>query len=348
MRHAIRLVALLAVLSCGESLAPLSRAGFSVITTGGAHTCGLVADGRAFCWGSNALGQLGSNGPSASLPIPANPGPIALRDLAAGTSFSCGLLRSGEALCWGQGEVPARITDPAQRYSSLSLGEFACGITAGGQIRCWTAPGGAAATVEGGPYFGLDVGFASACALAVADSTGFCWLSGLTEVTPAPGGLQFSQIAVGQNHVCGLLLDATIRCWGGNTLGQLGNNSTSASPVPVSVQRIVPPETPYTAVIAGQAHSCAVDDSGKAWCWGSDGNAQLGYGGGQGTYLPVAIGVDAPGGGATWVRLFAGGNHNCGFASDGLAYCWGANGDGQLGIGTYVDRGAPSPIVLGQ
>ena len=88
----------------GSSALPVSIAGtiaFAAITLGGRHTCGLDADGLAYCWGHNRFGQLG-NGSTLSVaePVPVVGG-LNFWSLDAGAVHTCGLTASGTAYCWG-------------------------------------------------------------------------------------------------------------------------------------------------------------------------------------------------------------------------------------------------------
>jgi hypothetical protein len=90
----------------------------------------------------------------------------------------------------------------------------------------------------------------------------------------------------------------------------------------------------YTTVSAGRVHTCAVDDSGGAWCWGSNENGRLG----DNTTVDHQSPTTVTGLAAGVAKVFAGGHHTCVLREDGTAWCWGRNGDGQLGDGTTQDQ----------
>ena len=105
--------------------------------------------------------------------------------------------------------------------------------------------------------------------------------AGLAESAPGETGGRAlgSRIAAGVtgNHVCAVKEDGTVRCWGSNSSGQLGNGTGgsgqfSASPVTVSDL------TDAVAVAAGAAHSCALRATGSVVCWGSNDRGRLGDG----------------------------------------------------------------------
>jgi alpha-tubulin suppressor-like RCC1 family protein len=138
---------------------------FASITAGWNHTCALDAAGRAYCWGDNRNGELGSSRPgdcdgwNLAGPAPscqARPVPVetslAFRSLTAGKSFTCGVTADREAYCWGLGNegqlgtgsrASTKSGGPALvagglRFETLSAGtNHACGLTVEGLAFCW-------------------------------------------------------------------------------------------------------------------------------------------------------------------------------------------------------------------
>ena len=98
----------------------------------------------------------------------------------------------------------------------------------------------------------------------------------------------------------------------------------------------------FTQVVAGSSHTCALTSTGSAYCWGANGEGQLGDGTRLVRFTPVA--VDQP---AAFVSLTAGTAHTCGLTAGGVAYCWGSNVDGQLGDGTTATRLVPNEVAGG-
>lgn len=92
-----------------------------------------------------------------------------------------------------------------------------------------------------------------------------------------------------------------------------------------------------TLVSAAQyVFNCALVSGGAAYCWGYNGNGQLGNGSTTGTNAPVAVS-----GGLTFASLSSGGLHSCGVTSAGLAHCWGNGAYGQLGNGSLAENHTP-------
>ncbi|NBT26149.1 MAG: RCC1 repeat-containing protein [Actinobacteria bacterium] len=108
---------------------------------------------------------------------------------------------------------------------------------------------------------------------------------------------------------------------------------------------------PFTSLVAGGSHSCGLTVAGKAYCWGDNSAGQLGDGTtGTPRTTPAAVGV-----GMVFASLAAGAAHTCGLTSEGVAYCWGGNDSGQLGIGTSgtglqdrsADKNVPTAVSGG-
>ncbi len=167
----------------------------------------------------------------------------------------------------------------------------------------------------------------------------------------APGNpAEFRSITAGDNHTCAILDDGTVKCWGGNSRGQLGlgdtaNRGDGAGEMGDNLPAVnLGTGRTATAITAGDTHTCALLDNGTVKCWGDNGYGQLGHGdtanrgddaGEMGDNLPaVNLGT-----GRTATAITAGSSHTCALLDNGTVKCWGDNGDGQLGLGDTADRG---------
>ena len=148
-------------------------------------------------------------------------------------------------------------------------------------------------------------------------------------VTVAP---QFSQIATGELHACGLTPRRDLYCWGTSFYGEAGppppeecvfDPYIQCSAVPVLVPGIHPVE-----IVAGSSHTCALDADGAAYCWGANFYGQTGTGSTADVPLPTAVV-----GGHRFTHLVAGRMHTCGITTSRDAYCWGWDWTGALGAG---------------
>lgn len=94
-----------------------------------------------------------------------------------------------------------------------------------------------------------------------------------------------TQVAVGVYHACALLNDRSVRCWGGNAFGQLGDGTTTDRDAPVRVEGL----PPAAQIVAGARHTCARSVEGRVLCWGANGDGQLGDGTTDARSRPVAV-----------------------------------------------------------
>src|SRR5262245_19655600 len=102
-------------------------------------------------------------------------------------------------------------------------------------------------------------------------------------VPPACSGA----ISAGGGHSCAVRKDGKVWCWGRNDEGQLGNGTADDSDLPVPVDDVSLVKA--TQVGAGGGFSCALDDTGQAWCWGLNSSGQLGDGAPSGSRTPVMV-----------------------------------------------------------
>ena len=141
----------------------------------------------------------------------------------------------------------------------------------------------------------------------------------------------------GQNHALARKSDGTVWTWGANGNGQLGNNSTTNSALPVQVSGL----SGVVAVTAGESSSFALKSDGTVWAWGNNGNGQLGDNSTTQRLVPVQVtglsGVSA---------IAAGRYHVAALKTDGTVWAWGYNCDGQLGNGTTSSCGSANPVPV--
>lgn len=144
------------------------------------------------------------------------------------------------------------------------------------------------------------------------------------------------QLVAGLGHTCARLGNGTVRCWGSNEGGQLGDGTNKSRSLPVRVRSLVN----VVEVAAGAYHDCVRLVDGGVRCWGLNTVGQLGDGTNDSRNTPVKVTLDAD---AT--ALAAGYTHSCAVVTDGSVFCWGANDRGQLGDGTTERRTKPVKVV---
>ena len=161
-------------------------------------------------------------------------------------------------------------------------------------------------------------------------------------------GKTIVQVAAGATHSLALATDGTIYAWGKNEYGQLGNDSTTNSPVPVAVKTAGTPMDGKTIIQihAGYEHSLALASDGTVYAWGRNNSDQLGKNDATDAHIPAAVQtLGTPMAGKVIVQLAAGNSQSMALASDGTVYTWGWNQYGQLGNGTTTNSRIPVAVV---
>jgi hypothetical protein len=169
-------------------------------------------------------------------------------------------------------------------------------------------------------------------------------LSGADRPVPtevAGGATNWATVTAGGWFTCARKRSGRLFCWGTGGAGQRGDGTTTvSSPIPVEV---VGGATDWAAVTTGFRHTCARRTNGRLYCWGHDGNGQLGNGG---TATNVSVPVEVAGGATNWATLTAGDGHTCARRTSGRLFCWGRDGQSQLGDGgTDSPRSTPTEVA---
>jgi alpha-tubulin suppressor-like RCC1 family protein len=188
-----------------------------------------------------------------------------------------------------------------------------CALTTSGGVKCWGQ--GNSGQVGNGTY---------------ADSPTPVDVTGLTSGV--------AQITLGDYHTCALTTNGGVKCWGRNLDGQLGNGTQISSALPVDVIGLT---SGVAQISAGESYTCAVMTSGGAKCWGGNYSGELG----NGTYVNSAAPVDVTGLTSGVAQISTGEGDTCVVTTSGGAKCWGYNGTGQLGNGTYGDSATPGDVT---
>ena len=145
----------------------------------------------------------------------------------------------------------------------------------------------------------------------------------------------FSQFTSNGGYTCALTTTGQAYCWGANNQGQLGNNSTTVSRIPVAVQ--MPAGVSFQSIAAGYYHTCALTTTGQAYCWGYGGSGQLGNNSTTVSRIPVAVQMPA---GVSFQSIAAGSIHTCALTTQNKAYCWG------LELGGDSITGSLTPLAV--
>ncbi|MFM8529029.1 MAG: fibronectin type III domain-containing protein, partial [Ilumatobacteraceae bacterium] len=273
------------------------------------------------------------------------------------TRFACAVTENGGVKCWGdnffghlgQGDTVSRGDDPnemgnnlksidlgvGRRAKYLSVGGTqTCALLDNDRVKCW---GQNSAGQLG--YGNIDLRGDQTSDMG--DNLPFVDLG---------SGRTVTALSSGTSHICTILDNGRVKCWGFNSGGALGYGDTVARG---DGSNEMGDNLPYVdlgtgrtavAVSAGFLHSCAILDNGRGTCWGSNTNGELGYGDtvarGDGS---TEMGDNLPyvdlGTGRTAVAVTAGELDTCAILDNGAVKCWGSNSSGQLGLGDTNDRG---------
>lgn len=294
------------------------------LALGSTHSCVVRADGKVYCWGSNASGQL-VNGAAIQPEARVIAGVSDVVSIVAGATHTCALDKNRHVLCWGKndnGQLGGKpgangIVDvPLDEKAALQIAagiRHTCALVGSGTVRCW-----------GDNAFG-QLG------------------NGTKEDAPksvVPLSLEsgVASVFAGGFFSCALKSNESMTCWGDNTYGQLGDRTTKTMrPTPVNVRDL---EGPIRDVALGQSTTCAVTLAGGLVCWGRNrivGENATPFGlvvpfaGSPADVASPALRGDA---GATPPLLggiAVGTTHACARSLADNPLCWGSNAKGQLG-----------------
>ncbi|MFO0615672.1 MAG: hypothetical protein U0414_23965 [Polyangiaceae bacterium] len=322
----------------------------SVVLADGQLGCALDAGRTKLrCWGPSWPLEMDGEEGITELALPKKPLTLALDDHGLCAAWEDGTVscRGGVGESLAGREHPGWVDVPAfSGTRSLAMGDGAvCAVGSDGGVQCFGDRHklGRPSLDGAGP---TDVvGVADARALVVGDSTGCvmdddhairCWGA---DVTGSPAQGLFSPLtgradafAFGRLETCAL--DAgKVRCAEAPKLEQPIDTKGSAVELAGSVR----------SLSVGWGHTCASTEDGAAWCWGANGTAQI-----DGVPDPSGKAVETPrrvGGVAAATTIAAGGCSTCAIVTGGEVVCWGCNGKGELGNGSYLEFGEPSPVI---
>ncbi len=302
--------------------------GVAQISVGYLHACALLTSGGVKCWGYNVHGELGNGTFSNIFPhgISTPQDVIGLTSgvaqINAGTYGTCAVTTSGGAKCWGSNysgtvgdgtftnrATPVDVSGLTSGVVQVSRGyEQSCAVTTSGGAKCW-----------GYNYFGgLGNGTFTTSATPVD-------VSGLTSGV--------AQISASGYGACAVTTSGGAKCWGYNAHGQIGNGTFTSYPYGIGTPVDVIGLTSGVARISsGFYHTCALTAAGGAKCWGYNGLGGLG----NGTFTDSSTPVNVSGLTSGIAQVSSGFYHTCALTTGGGARCWGYNGHGQLGNGTFT------------
>ncbi len=310
------------------------------VSVGAKHSCALTETNGVVCWGANSFGQLATGSttsvsPGALMTIPGVQTGIV--QVSAGKYTTCVVSQSGGLTCWGDNiygilaSTPTRtfVTTPVVPHSltsgvaAISLGEFEiCAVSTTGSLRCWGA----------NEYGQTGDGYQIRSISPVNVHNAFADSNPLTGVQ-ALGSSQWTN--------CAVTSSGSVKCWGYNNSGELGDGTQIGSSQPISHASL----TNGVSRVEGRYFSmCALLTNGEVNCWGQNSNSQLGLGDNASTLTTRPMLTATPSTAVTGVTDLAVGQfHSC-VVAGGSAMCAGRNNLGALGDGTTTLSSVLVPV----
>lgn len=303
------------------------------ISSGADHTCTVLNDRTVKCWGANSLGQLGDGSGISSTIVTTADSIDNATSVSNGYAHSCALLDGGSIKCWGSdrfnqlGDDASAVDQSTpvavaglDNMTSVSaggsaLGSHTCAIHDNNSVSCWGD--------NGQGQIGDNT-------TTTATSPTLVSGSGTTD--------NYTMLALGGLHTCGLLDNGSVKCWGDAFSGQLGDNGTTDNKTPTLVVGLT---NAITDIAAGEGHTCALDNTSEVYCWGANSEGQLGDNSTTNSSVPKnVVNLD------NVSSITAGRYHTCAVLDDdnATAMCWGDNSNGQLGDSTKSDSKVPVQV----
>jgi alpha-tubulin suppressor-like RCC1 family protein len=349
---------------------------YKSVSAGQYHACSIRSDNTLWCWGLNTSGQAGTGTGDAIFLKPAAAGSATdWERVSAGATFTCALNAAKKILCFGantsgqlgDGTVatktsPTPVADVMVLWKDVDAGvSHTCAISEGGDLFCWGANArgqiGDGSTdnkslptpvTKAGPWASVSAGSEFSCAVH-ADGTLWCWglnssrqLGDATTMNTAVPvqektlAADWASVTAGSGFTCGVKVDGTRWCWGGNSLGQGGDGTT----ISINQPKKADADTDWAKIEAGDLAACGIKKSGALLCWGDGSVGQTGQPGDETLKLsPAAASAEMD-----WIAVAGGLRFACGVQASGRLSCWGSASRGALGGGFAPDRTEPSQV----
>lgn len=322
-----------------DSTQPPEQQGQSVIYADEMSTC-LLQDKKLICSGENAhYEKLTGDIANVNTPLPISSITEDILSYEAGTNFTCVLLSSRKVKCWGTNDLgqlgdgtnissttPVEVLN-LENVSKITLGwKHACALLLDGGVKCW----GDNNSGELGRGFTNPSG-----GMATPD-----YVSGLNS-----GVSDISSGSAKSEHTCALIADS-MKCWGMNSWGQLGDGTQISRRIPTDVLGLGT-GSGVIKLVPSRYSSCAVLSGNRMKCWGENTYGQLGNSNlGVDSLTPVDVILSGLASNESVIDAGQGEDQVCLLTDKGSVYCWGRDNYGQLGDGTIGGNIAQPTISL--
>ncbi|HNX69610.1 MAG TPA: FecR domain-containing protein, partial [Candidatus Omnitrophota bacterium] len=309
----------------------------STLATNGNHSLALLADGTVKSWGTNGVGSLGDGTTTDRwTPVPVL-GLEGVTAIATGGGHSIALSVTGTVYGWGQNQcgqlgnnstsfavvAPVHVLTAIESLTSLTN---ISKIVSGGFHSLALKSDGSCVYAWGendSGQLGDTTNSAARTPVRVWNEEGTDYLSGVLD------------IQAGSEYSLALLSDGTVKSWGANRYGQLGNGTLTSSPIPTTVSGL----SDVRAIVAGEYHALALLSGGTVKSWGWNSAGQLGDGTTTDRLVPVTVcGLSEV------TAIAASYDHSLALLSDHTVKSWGDNTQGELGDGTTTMRLTPVAV----
>jgi len=293
-------------------------------TAGNIFSVVVKSDGSMWSFGSNSFGQLGDNTlTNRSSPVQTMAYGTTWKQIGAGYNHAAGVKSDGTLWIWGN-NTNGRLGDNSIVHRSSPV-QTVGAATNWIQVFCGDSHTGASKN----------------------DASLWCWGNNSngqlgddsithrsSPVQTIAVGTNWKYLSCGKNHTAGLKIDGTLWLWGNNSYGQLGDNSITHRSSPVQTTAY---GSNWSRVSCGSNMTVAVKSNGTLWCWGKNGNYELGDNTANNRSSPVQTAVY----GTNWVSCMGGYNHTMAINSNNYLYAWGKNTFGQIGDNSIATRAYP-------
>jgi len=199
---------------------------------------------------------------------------ISFVDVGISHKQVCGLASSGSVYCWKIDNNSIRASGPGKPFVQISVGfRYVCGLTGQHELNCWRLK---APKTESNIRPSREL---------------------LTTIQKGLPTHKYKDVSAGLFHLCALIKNGQIDCWGENDSGQSN-----------------PPDARYTDISTGEYHTCGVTKAGHILCWGARRyftNKKL-------ENANRRTGANSQ----TFVKVSAGNRVTCGLTSEKEVQCW--------------------------
>ena len=292
----------------------------------------FFATGNLWGWGRNDSGQLGDNSlTQRNSPVQTVAYGHDWQTVSCGQDFSMGIKADGTLWGWGKnssGQLangtndnntsPTQANSNSPPWKTVTCGQnFSSGIKADGTLWTWGGNNGVGI---------LGINNTTPSSRNVPGETSL-------------GGNDWKLVSAGFSHILAIKTDGSLWAWGENTFGELGNNSTTTSLLPIQIGA----NLNWDKISCGENFSAAIKTDGTLWTWGLNGSGQLG----DNSVVDKSSPAQTKAAGTNWKQVSCGNTHVAAIKTDGTLWTWGLNSSGQLGDNSVIDKSSPAQTNTG-